>query len=362
MIWARETIVVGMAAALAMGFGCSGEGDNDPHGNSVVCQPLTTMCLGIDVIMCNGQGTDWVFYKTCNDGCVSGDCVDGEPNCPSDKECSGLVCGPDPICDESCGSCGSGAECQAGKCVPATCTPHCESSECGSGGCAGQPNACGQCPNGQNCDAGKCVAVGPICPEDADCTGLDCGTDPVCGKPCGTCTGTTACNEKGKCVTTGNYMEFELNGQTIAEYGFEGLHTGGLWTVSSDVASAHFSTPDWQILATLVVNDVSGAFPVKYGCGGDPIVKVNHRVDALTPWTGDPAEAFPIEWRSMGYSTEAECGEWGDDTIQTLSFDLTVISTNKAKGTYSITILGGGPRSGDTMVISGAFNIDFEPN
>ena len=45
----------------------------------------------------------------------------GEGNaCPDDKDCSGLQCGPDPICGQSCGSCGSDKICWAGQCVEST--------------------------------------------------------------------------------------------------------------------------------------------------------------------------------------------------------------------------------------------------
>ena len=43
------------------------------------------------------------------------------------------------------------------------------------------------------------VPEAPTCPDDADCAGLACGPDPVCGEPCGSCGGAETCQE-GKCV------------------------------------------------------------------------------------------------------------------------------------------------------------------
>ena len=83
--------------------------------------------------------------------------AEGAVECEPD--CSGLECGPDPVCGESCETCGGGESCQAG----------------------------------------KCVQGGPICPEDKDCSGLECGPDPVCEESCGTCGGGESC-QGGQCV------------------------------------------------------------------------------------------------------------------------------------------------------------------
>ncbi|OQC35254.1 MAG: Serine/threonine-protein kinase pkn1 [Deltaproteobacteria bacterium ADurb.Bin058] len=68
------------------------------------------------------------------------------------KDCTGRVCGPDPVCGQSCGSCTA----------PETC------------------NSEGQC----------CLK---------DCTGRVCGPDPVCGESCGSCGSNTYCDD-GTCV------------------------------------------------------------------------------------------------------------------------------------------------------------------
>jgi hypothetical protein len=79
------------------------------------------------------------------------------------------------------------------------CTPACEGKECGDGVCPDQPNACGTCGNQDTCQAGQCVQGGPECPGDKDCSGLECGPDPVCGESCGACSGGESC-QAGQCV------------------------------------------------------------------------------------------------------------------------------------------------------------------
>ncbi|MFH1807867.1 MAG: vWA domain-containing protein [Pseudomonadota bacterium] len=78
--------------------------------------------------------------------------------------CSGRVCGTDPVCGISCGTCSSG-----------TC------------------NASGQCESSTD--------GGPSCPASRDCSGRVCGPDPVCGTSCGTCS-SGSCNTSGQCVGT----------------------------------------------------------------------------------------------------------------------------------------------------------------
>lgn len=80
---------------------------------------------------------------------------------PCTPDCSGVACGPDPICGISCGSC------SAGVCVDGVCRTDLS------------------------------------CPEDRDCTGRACGPDPVCSVSCGTCT-TGSCNSAGQCEGGGD--------------------------------------------------------------------------------------------------------------------------------------------------------------
>ena len=38
-------------------------------------------------------------------------------NCPADADCTGLACGPDPVCIIECGPCPAGQTCSAGTCI-----------------------------------------------------------------------------------------------------------------------------------------------------------------------------------------------------------------------------------------------------
>jgi hypothetical protein len=67
----------------------------------------------------SGAGENCTKTADCEPGlkCVSLVCQQGGADCPADKDCSGLECGPDPVCGESCGACGATEDCQVGHCV-----------------------------------------------------------------------------------------------------------------------------------------------------------------------------------------------------------------------------------------------------
>lgn len=88
------------------------------------------------------------------------------PICPEQKDCSVLDCGPDPVCGESCGTCGP------------------------EGGCGND-----------NCEATEDHLTCPTdCPCIPQCTGLACGKDPLCGESCGTCGDEAGC-VNGHCMS-----------------------------------------------------------------------------------------------------------------------------------------------------------------
>ena len=89
------------------------------------------------------------------------------PSCT--PACGDRVCGPDPVCGESCGSCSS----------PNTC------------------NSEGQC---------ECIK---------DCSGRVCGPDPVCGESCGSCTGSTYCDDDGTCIPSDRIKWVRIAGGTF---------------------------------------------------------------------------------------------------------------------------------------------------
>ncbi len=153
----RYLVQVALAFSWLLFSSC---GSDAPPGHGVPCTPYERSCNGDHLIQCSAGGDEWVELHHCEGGCQNGVCIRVGANCPEDQDCTGLECGPDPVCGESCGSCG----------------------------------------DDQSCDDGVCVQVGANCPEDQDCTGLECGPDPVCGEICGICDDGQSC-ETGTCVT-----------------------------------------------------------------------------------------------------------------------------------------------------------------
>ncbi|MFK7984485.1 MAG: hypothetical protein AB8I08_00510 [Sandaracinaceae bacterium] len=137
--------------------GALGEGEGRCLGttDAVVCD------VGIPLLANCPLGT------RCDDG-------GGTVGCTCDDLNDG-VC-PDPGCMED-------PDC-------ATCTPACGGAECGDNGCGG---SCGECGIGLRCSAGRCEAS---CTPD--CGGRACGTD-GCGGTCGTCAGDEVCDDDGQC-------------------------------------------------------------------------------------------------------------------------------------------------------------------
>jgi len=85
------------------------------------------------------------------------------PSCTPD--CGDRVCGPDPVCEQSCG----------------------------------------QCPEGKTCNSdGQCVAEGCV----PACSPRQCGLDPVCGTSCGECEAHEKCNDDGQCIPNDTGIEW----------------------------------------------------------------------------------------------------------------------------------------------------------
>jgi hypothetical protein len=112
-----------------------------------------------------------------------------ECDCSCQPDCSGLKCGPEPVCGYSCGSCPQGQACQAGQC--SGCEPDCKDLECGPDPLCG--SSCGSCPQTRICQDGKCVECRP------DCLNRECGPDPICSMSCGACAAGESC-DRGHCL------------------------------------------------------------------------------------------------------------------------------------------------------------------
>lgn len=92
-----------------------------------------------------------------------------ENNSSCTPDCTGLQCGSDPICGQSCGTCSGTDTCsQSGICVPLACVPNSNATTCGTAVCGVKVNNCGQyvtcgnCSSGQVCSSGSCIIPTPI--------------------------------------------------------------------------------------------------------------------------------------------------------------------------------------------------------
>ena len=167
---------VGCADQCAQGFEC-----NTATGN---CEPID-VCAGKQ---CGDDG----LGGSCG-ACVAHEVCNAQFQCECVPECALLVCGVDPYCGESCGTCPQGVDCVNGQCpspdCPGIADQNCMGKQCGPDGCG---NFCGQCAAGQACSADQLCVCAP------QCDGKQCGSD-GCGGSCGTCGAGKACNASGAC-------------------------------------------------------------------------------------------------------------------------------------------------------------------
>jgi formylglycine-generating enzyme required for sulfatase activity len=99
---------------------------------------------------------------------------DAPLSCPEQQACTARECGLDPQCGVQCGDCDAGFACTyAGLCEPE------------------------QTPGGTTTGSG--TDTDAQCPQDADCSGRECGADPVCGIDCGQCDAGFVCTFAGQC-------------------------------------------------------------------------------------------------------------------------------------------------------------------
>ncbi len=120
----------------------------------------------------------WVLYQLCPAGfsCDSGSATCYRP-CSTDADCPAGY-----VCDTGAGQCTT------------NCTPNCTGRECGPDPVCGL--SCGTCSVGFECISGQCRCV-------PDCTGKECGDD-GCRGSCGTCQAGFVCNASGRCECVPN--------------------------------------------------------------------------------------------------------------------------------------------------------------
>jgi sulfatase modifying factor 1 len=170
---------------------------------TVVCEDECTIqgstkCGGTFILTCARDYYGclyWEYGRDCaNDGLICDD-TGGFATCgPCVPDCSGRLCGPDPVCGQSCGTCmGTTEVCRL---YTGQCEDVCNGKDCGTfdgiycGDCEGPTEICrelsgecedvcqwrecgitegidcGTCTGGENCIAGQCFV--PIC-EDGMC-------------------------------------------------------------------------------------------------------------------------------------------------------------------------------------------------
>jgi len=178
------------------------------------CEPgrqLECTCAGgvVGFQICSDDGSSWgecacpcvpnCSNKDCGDdgcegscgGCDSGQvCKDGSCCTP---DCYLRQCGPDPVCHDDCGSCGTVEVCTVtGNCISG-CTPDCGNRVCGPDQVCN--TSCGECLQDEICtDEGQCISG---CTPD--CGIRECGPDPACSFICGICEYYEECTTDGTC-------------------------------------------------------------------------------------------------------------------------------------------------------------------
>jgi formylglycine-generating enzyme required for sulfatase activity len=230
----------------AAGWASCSDGDYTARAQSQVLlyEPLEKACDGQDND-CNGK-------------------VDEPAGC-CQANCTGRVCGPDPVCGTSCGICSSTDECNA---------------------------------------QGQCVAV--CAPK---CTGRACGPDPVCGTSCGTCPAWSTCDAAGQCSVPGTWVP--INAGTFAM----GSPTTELCRDSHETAHQVTLTRSFEMLTTEVAQkdfqDVMGYNPSSFAsCGPDcPVEMVSWQESAAYLNALSAAKKLTLCYQCSGTGAAVNCIE-----------------------------------------------------
>ena len=167
--------------------------------------------------------------------CATVSCKDQpqeRPRQPCDALCAERECGTDPICEVDCGSCNAGTCSDDGQCtdVEPGCGNDvlepgelCDGSQLGSSTCLSQGYSGGILSCTSTCDGfDTSGCTNETCTPD--CSGRECGPDPLCGESCGTCTPGSC--ENGACVEvsedapvivqfTSNQVDLDQNGTLL---------------------------------------------------------------------------------------------------------------------------------------------------
>ncbi len=178
------------------------------------------------------------------------------------------------------------------------CTPSCGERVCGPDPVCEQ--SCGQCPEGKTCNSdGQCVAEGCV----PACGLRKCGVDPVCGTSCGECEANYECDDDGQCIPSDGIKWVRIAGGTF----LMGSDDGG-----SDEKPVHsVMVPTFKMTKTEVTVDQYRACVDEgdctapntgYDCNWDKPDRGSHPVNCVD-W--DQAQAFAT-WAGGRLPSEAE--------------------------------------------------------
>jgi outer membrane protein assembly factor BamB len=156
----------GVAGATCQGDPCAG----------VACDNPPNQCYLVP-----GTCTDGECEYSFNNGAA---CSDGDACTVGDTCQDGTCAGAELACDDP----------PPDECVNSDTRRTYQAGSCDQGSCV-YPHFDVFCQNG--CENGECQGCTP------DCSGRDCGPDPVCGEDCGPCASGEVCDSAGQCITAG---------------------------------------------------------------------------------------------------------------------------------------------------------------
>ena len=303
-----------IAGLLILGAGCA-----DPEEESASCIPgETQQCY-------------------CTDGSA------GAQECEEDRTFGTCVCDSNGSSGDAGGDVGGDA---------GECTPDCSGLECGEDPVCGE--SCGECEGSEVCDSGQCVCT-------PDCSGLECGEDPVCGESCGECDGINVC-DSGQCVEADSHATWKLDGEVVHS-ATSATVTEPSYNVSQDTASTSVGSyvyEDNQLSITRVmvwIYDVSERDEISIDCDSPGSTS-----DLSTTMPVGASGDMPIEWHGEQFSRNncTNSVDEGEDEAVKWDFEFTEITSETLVGDFSIEILGAGPREGSTLEVFGQFDDELE--
>ena len=252
--------------------------------------------------------------------------------------------------DEECGSsadCPSDHACQAGACKLVVTTDDVGTQDGAGSSDSGTRDV--SVDGTAQTDSSTPDVGTPDMPCVPQCGTAVCGSDPVCGTPCGTCPASTTC-DNGMCVAIPVFTTWSLNGAPV-----HSSNTADAVYTAADDRLTVFISRDGRNLQ-MVVDNVSTTASLTYSCADEPGAGSPMSFNTV-PGATESLPDVPDNWKDLMFSG-ADCAGANPDALSTFSFDLTAVATDHVTGSVSIEIAGGGPRSGETLRVSSQFDVD----